>query len=215
MQELEYYPVGRKEINVVIHGCFGIPEWIEHQNMGSEVTVELPLNWYEDDNFLGFAFFFHHVPLGDYDGFKNRGSGFPEYEFMMTSQSGHSELVKTVYIGSISKFYWIDGLFHGGTSCNNGKLDPALSVTFLPQIAISRKHRSNQWRNFKASLKVFYLCGNSIDFKMRSCGISLLYAQDHHQYIQRKENTGFNIKRSCDGVDQSIAERHQKRPRHL
>ena len=131
LQELECNPKGRKQINVFIPGCVGIPEWIEHQNMGCEVTVELPLNWYEDDSFLGFAFFFHHVPLGDYDECKNRDYGFPKYELMTTSQGSHSELVDNVYIGSICKFYLIGGLLqYRSTSGDNGTLDPELLVTF-------------------------------------------------------------------------------------
>ncbi|RVW21566.1 TMV resistance protein N [Vitis vinifera] len=39
----------------VIRESNGIPEWIRYQNMGSEVTTELPTNWYEDPDFLGFV----------------------------------------------------------------------------------------------------------------------------------------------------------------
>ncbi|RVW82914.1 Disease resistance-like protein DSC1 [Vitis vinifera] len=49
----------------VIPGSSGIPEWVSHQRMGCEVRIELPMNWYEDNNFLGFVLFFHHVPLDD------------------------------------------------------------------------------------------------------------------------------------------------------
>lgn len=47
--------------------------------MGCEVTVELPLNWYEDNSFLGFAFFFHHVPFSD-DECENRDYGISKCE---------------------------------------------------------------------------------------------------------------------------------------
>ena len=36
-------------------GNNGIPEWISHKKKGSEIVVELPENWWEDNNFLGFA----------------------------------------------------------------------------------------------------------------------------------------------------------------
>ncbi|KAL6316781.1 hypothetical protein AAG906_021081 [Vitis piasezkii] len=46
----------------VIPGSSGIPERVSYQRMGCEVRIELPMNWYEDNNFLGFVLFFHHVP---------------------------------------------------------------------------------------------------------------------------------------------------------
>ena len=47
---------------VVTGGTTGlIPEWVSDKSMGCEVTIELPKKWYKDDNFLGFALFFHFV----------------------------------------------------------------------------------------------------------------------------------------------------------
>ena len=40
---------------ILING--GIPGWVFHQEIGSQVRIEPPPNWYEDDHFLGFAFF--------------------------------------------------------------------------------------------------------------------------------------------------------------
>ncbi|RVW11999.1 TMV resistance protein N [Vitis vinifera] len=42
---------------ILIVGNGGIPGWVLHQEIGSQVRIEPPLNWYEDDHFLGFAFF--------------------------------------------------------------------------------------------------------------------------------------------------------------
>ena len=43
-------------------GGNGIPGWVLHQEMGSQIRIELPMNWYEDDHFLGFGFFcLHHL----------------------------------------------------------------------------------------------------------------------------------------------------------
>ena len=38
-----------------VTGSGEVPEWISHQNVGSEVTALLPSNWYDDKDFLGFA----------------------------------------------------------------------------------------------------------------------------------------------------------------
>ncbi|KAJ9671299.1 hypothetical protein PVL29_027334 [Vitis rotundifolia] len=44
----------------IILGSHGIPGWVLHQEMGRQIRIEFPMNWYEDDQFLGFAFFFLH-----------------------------------------------------------------------------------------------------------------------------------------------------------
>lgn len=47
----------KKGKTILILGNGGIPGWVLHQEIGSQVRIEPPLNWYEDDHFLGFAFF--------------------------------------------------------------------------------------------------------------------------------------------------------------
>ena len=56
-----------RKTNVVIPGSHGLPGWVSHNSIGHEIRIELPRNWYEDNNFLGFALFYHHVPLDDDD----------------------------------------------------------------------------------------------------------------------------------------------------
>ena len=50
---------------IIIPGNGGIPSWVLHQGIGSQVRIEPPSNWFEDDQFLGFAFFllYHSDPL--------------------------------------------------------------------------------------------------------------------------------------------------------
>ncbi|RVW66514.1 hypothetical protein CK203_065354 [Vitis vinifera] len=57
------------KLGAVIPESNGIPEWIRYQNMGSEVTTELPTNWYEDPDFLGFVVscVYRHIPTSDFD----------------------------------------------------------------------------------------------------------------------------------------------------
>ncbi|RVW66676.1 Protein PopC [Vitis vinifera] len=56
------------KLGALIPESNGIPEWIRYQNMGSEVTTELPTNWYEDPDFLGFVVscVYRHNPTSDY-----------------------------------------------------------------------------------------------------------------------------------------------------
>ena len=49
---------------VVTGGMTGlIPEWASDKRMGCDVTIGLPKKWYKNDNFLGFALFFHFVGI--------------------------------------------------------------------------------------------------------------------------------------------------------
>ena len=62
LQPMPYYKW--KGINL---GSNGIPWWVQYQAEGSQIRIELPMNWYQDDHFLGFGFFCqyrldeHHV----------------------------------------------------------------------------------------------------------------------------------------------------------
>ncbi|KAL6326214.1 hypothetical protein AAG906_001609 [Vitis piasezkii] len=50
-------PLKWRSINL---GSNGIPRWVLHREMGRQIRIELPMNWYEDDHFLGFGFFCLH-----------------------------------------------------------------------------------------------------------------------------------------------------------
>ena len=52
-------------VSIFISGISGIPEWIMDQNLGNHVTTNLPQDWYEDKDFLGFALCSVYVPLDD------------------------------------------------------------------------------------------------------------------------------------------------------
>ena len=51
-----------KRVNIVIPGNNGIPKWISQQKKGSQITIELPMDWYQNNDFLGFALYFVYVP---------------------------------------------------------------------------------------------------------------------------------------------------------
>ncbi|RVW31505.1 hypothetical protein CK203_113952 [Vitis vinifera] len=128
-------------------GSSGIPEWVSHQRIGCEVRIELPMNWYEDNNFLGFVLFFHHVPLDN-------------------------DECETTEVGSTS--------------------DPAIWVTYFPQIKIRGTYRSSWWNNFKARFHTpigsgSFKCGDNACFKVKSCGIHLLYAKIRCIALSRQE----------------------------
>ena len=54
-----------KGICIVLPRSDGIPEWMMYRRDGYLVTTELPHNWYQNNEFLGFAIYCVHVPLLD------------------------------------------------------------------------------------------------------------------------------------------------------
>ena len=113
---------------VVTGGRNGLPEWVSDKSMGCEVTIELPKKWYKDDNFLGFALFFHYVHLPP-----------PYCEFSISQV-----LVNADFNFSSSDFKFAFWDF------NPSKNHDALMVFFFPQIVIPNEYRSRRWKYFKA-----------------------------------------------------------------
>ncbi|RVW60318.1 hypothetical protein VitviT2T_010318 [Vitis vinifera] len=169
-----------RETRVVIPGSRGIPEWISHKSMGDEITIDLPKNWYEDNNFLGFALFSHYAPVDD-DIFKAANIRIASDSLRLLisdgDQFGHVEKIMSRMIFST--------LFP----------NPALRVVYFPQSAISSEYRSNRWNKFKTR---FSALPNEA-FKVKSCGIHLIY--DHGQDHPQQSLQLFNVKRSHDDTE--------------
>ncbi|KAL6315346.1 hypothetical protein AAG906_000451 [Vitis piasezkii] len=127
-------------------------DWVSHWNMGYEVSIELPVNWYEDNNFwdlLYFSTFFH---------------------LMMMIWRIKISLLKNIGASGVSS-------------------DPALRVTYFPHTAISEPYQSGRWKKLRAHLDTPFVschCGKNKAFKVESCGMHLIYAQDHH--LQQNQN---------------------------
>ena len=110
---------------VVTVGMTGlIPEWVSDKSMGCEVTIELPKKWYKDDNFLGFALFFHFVDFPS-----------PYCEFSI-SQGDQFILVSA----------------HSNFIENLEKDSKELVLFFFPQIVIPNEYRSRRWKYLKACI---------------------------------------------------------------
>ena len=159
--------------------------------MGDEITIDLPKNWYEDNNFLGFALFCHHVPSDDDDDdddyyYDDDGNAILRLLISDGDQFGHVETTRFDLNYSLDK--------------KNRTLfaDPALIVVYFPQIAISSEYRSNGWNKFEAGFSSIFIEPNGkASGKVESCGIHLIYAQDHPQQSLQL----FNVKRSHDDTE--------------
>ena len=180
------YPSRYDNFHIIIPGSSGIPEWVTHKSMGREVSIELSENWYEDDNFLGFALFFHLLPLeGDDD--NNNDDADDKFNRsiyeLSTSHGDQSKLIFRLSVHVDCRIYIITSLKESYKYVKFpfvyqkvGTSDPALDVLYVSQTAISTEYRSRGWNHFKARCDSAYQCGDKA-FKVKSCGIHLLYAQ--------------------------------------
>lgn len=51
-----------KRISVLLDGSSRLPGWLRRRIMANEARIQLPLNWYEDDDLLEFSLFsFYYV----------------------------------------------------------------------------------------------------------------------------------------------------------
>ncbi|XP_034677444.1 disease resistance protein RPV1-like [Vitis riparia] len=150
-----------------------IPDWISHKGIGSEVTVELPLKWYDKD-FLGLALCCVYIPQ----------QGEPLDKSMDEPKSSTSEnamvnITQPYHLGCELTFLddeigFLDHL-SCGSSCqcdhNDGVLDSAW-VTYYSNVAIKHKYRSYKSSHLKASFRGHV---NGKPVKVKKCGIGLVH----------------------------------------
>ncbi|KAL6327245.1 hypothetical protein AAG906_016672 [Vitis piasezkii] len=176
----------------------GIPRWVLHQEMGSQIRIELPMNWYEDDHFLGFGFYcLHH-----------------QSKLLSLSLKFDEE----EYAKDVIKF--IPGACYHCHEINDSESDQVLLV-YYPKISFRDEFHSNHYMHLQASFDD-YGWG-----RIKSCGVHLIYSQDDQQnhisspmMLNLLKNFGDNrsttksIKRSRDGAEYNQAEEpHHKRSR--
>ncbi|KAL6316977.1 hypothetical protein AAG906_024516 [Vitis piasezkii] len=164
IEEFECGSYWSKGIQIVIPGNNGIPKWIK-----------LPLDWYQNNDFLGFALYSVYVPLHieskevscslkcklNFHGHR--------YEFLDDLPSTFRSMD-----GLSSKFWPIGGLsFRSSRSCHhNGDELNGVWVAYYPKVAIPNQYKSNKWRHLKASFRG-YLGGKQV--KVKEGGFHLIY----------------------------------------
>ena len=185
----DLYPLYHNNFHIIIPGSSGIPEWVTRKSMGCEVSIELSKNWYEYDNFLGFAIFFHLLPLDGDDDNNNDDvddkfkRGYTLFYELSTSHGDQSKLIFRLSQRIDCRIYIISSLEDSDRYVEFppvyhkvGTSDPTLGVLYVPQTAISIEYRSREYNHFEARCNPTYRCGDKI-LKVKSCGIHLLYAQ--------------------------------------
>ena len=148
---------------VVIPGSGGIPEWISHQSMGRQAIIELPKNRYEDNNFLGFAVFFRHLPL---DFYSREVGRFLQFELRISHDDQSERVIK------IMSCFQFETCCSSSLSSEGSTSDPPLCVAYLPKFAIPSEHR---YAKRRARIEVV---------EVEICGIHLIYSKNYHQQNQ-------------------------------
>ncbi|KAJ9676312.1 hypothetical protein PVL29_025035 [Vitis rotundifolia] len=160
-----------KAIRVVISGNNGIPEWISQQKKGSQITIELPMDWYRNDDFLGFALYSVSIPMAC-DGLN--------CELNICGDQSECCHVDDV------RFY----------CCRICGVSSQMYVTYYPKVAINKQYWSNKWRRLKASFRSF----DGAPVEVKEWGFHLIYTRDViNRNIPEDSST--NAQRSCDNTE--------------
>ena len=171
---------------ILING--GIPGWVFHQEIGSQVRIEPPLNWYEDDYFLGFAFFtlFRDETLHCLYG----------SQFSLRLRGDPDEVVD-------------DRDISFECACDSLDLDASdlLWVTLYPKNAIPTKyHRKQPW-HFLAAFD-----GGATDTNIQRCGVQLIYT---HDYLHDNVPMLVDHQRGHDDAGENQADDQEPHPKRL
>ncbi|KAJ9705622.1 hypothetical protein PVL29_003609 [Vitis rotundifolia] len=162
------------KLSVVIPKSSGIPEWIRYQNLGSEVTTKLPMNWYEDPDFPGFVVSCVFQPISTYD------TSDLECELNLYG-NGFEFKDKCRY-----SCCWCED--HGYFK----ELFDQVWVWWYPKIAIPKEHH-HKLTHINASFKNSTFCRSRVN--VIKCGINLIFAGNQHNHkpmLEHPQNSGDN-----------------------
>ncbi|XP_059590717.1 disease resistance protein RPV1 isoform X2 [Vitis vinifera] len=157
-------------IGIVIPSS-GILEWITYRNMGRQVTIELPPNWYKNDDLWGFALCCVYVaPACKSEDESQYESGLiseDDSDLKDEEASFYCEL--TIEGNNQSEDV---GHFFLHSRCIKDDVSDMQWVICYPKLAIEKSYHTNQWTHFKASF------GGA---QVEECGIRLVYRKDYEQ----------------------------------
>nr|CAN73963.1 hypothetical protein VITISV_034210 [Vitis vinifera] len=160
--------VQRNKVGIFLPESNGIPEWISHQKKGSKITLTLPQNWYENDDFLGFALCSLHVPLDiEWTDIKEARNFICKLNF----DNSASFVVRNMQPQRYCE------------SCRDGDESNQLWLINYPKSIIPKRYHSNKYKTLNASFENYL---GTISVKVERCGFQLLYAygQNHLTLVQ-------------------------------
>nr|V9M2S5.1 RecName: Full=Disease resistance protein RPV1; AltName: Full=NAD(+) hydrolase RPV1; AltName: Full=Resistance to Plasmopara viticola protein; Short=MrRVP1 [Vitis rotundifolia]AGC24028.1 TIR-NB-LRR type resistance protein RPV1 [Vitis rotundifolia] len=163
----------RWQLSAFIPESSGIPEWITYQNLGSEVTEKLPINWCEDPDFPGFVLSCVYRPSCDYSS---------AYIFC------HDFKCELNLHGNGFRFR--DVCYHEcWCDCHVNFKDSRdlVCVYWYPKTAIPEEDH-HKYTHINASFK-------SDEVKIKKCGINVIFLGDqrnHMPMLEHPQNSGDN-----------------------
>ena len=192
-------------MSIVIPKSSTILGMIKTRRMGSDaVTIKLPQNWYENNDFLGFALCCVYTRMLRDDESEDDGlscklnlnciakfsvkSGCNSSDDSHLSDESKDDGLSCKLMGrgnnqiqSIAKF----SVKSGCNSLDVSHLSDQMCVIYYPKDAIKEEFRFNQWTHFTASFDCV-----RYDFHVEECGIHLIYAncfqRQQHEECQRE-----------------------------
>ena len=160
--------VQRNKVGIFLPESNGIPEWISHQKKGSKITLTLPQNCYENDDYLGFALCSLHVPLDiEWTDIKEARNFICKLNF----DNSASFVVRNMQPQRYCE------------SCRDGDESNQLWLINYPKSIIPKRYHSNKYKTLNASFENYL---GTISVKVERCGFQLLYAygQNHLTMVQ-------------------------------
>ena len=133
-----------------------------------EVRKELPQNWYQNNELLGFALYCVYARVLLDDGFNE--AGLDLHCKLTTWRNDQSEVMGALSFVSICDCYYDDV-----------SLSDQVWVIYYPKDAIDNKYWSNEWKHLKASFH-----GKGV--KVKECWFHLIYSEEHQQNQMPKLN---------------------------
>ncbi|KAJ9675500.1 hypothetical protein PVL29_024428 [Vitis rotundifolia] len=150
-----------QELKIFISSS-GKPGWTRYQNEESMVSIELPWNWYRNNDLLGFALCSVYVP--------------PDKE----SEDGHQDgddwcLECELTIGGGHQFNLVDRFLFQcrWCDCRIDDVSSQVLVRYYPKIRIPSEYASN--KSLKAAFRGYFK-GKPVE--VENCGIHLIYANE-------------------------------------
>ena len=178
---------------IINPGNGGIPGWVLHQDIGSQLRIELPLNWYEDNHFLGFAFFSLYHKENHFEA---------SCHFDLRLRGDPDEVVDDLSISSWCKCHEF-----------NGDASDELWVTLYPKNAIPNKyHRKQPWHFLAAFDFSTRINGEVTHPNIKRCGVQLIYT---HDYLHDNVPMLVDHQRGHDDAGENQADDQEPHPKRL
>ena len=190
---------GSKGICIVLPGSSGVPEWIMDDQ---GIATELPQNWNQNNEFLGFALCCVYVPLDDEseDVSENESDNRSEDESAHTSENEIDDKSKNDSVAELSEYVFTPScrlkcslkicgdnitlvdLPQYESSCfcydqDNDSVSRQTWVIWYSKAAIQEWYPSDQWPYIVPLFEGFYNTFKKA-FKVEECKVRLIYSQD-------------------------------------